>query len=220
MVPVISPYFFSNHWFSALEFFELPNNNSDIQNQYLVKILDAWNADDRYYHNLEHLADMLIKIDENIDNAQQKAIYVLAAFFHDYIYIPENKDNEEVSANMAESVLKLLHLPEADIDAIKKIILATRHSSDSSGFSALESAFIDIDLSILAAEPDKYQEYIQKIRKEYIHIPDHLFKMGRKAFLESMLLRDTFFISAIFADTDMETKARNNISTELKNIMI
>ena len=68
-------------------------------------IMRRWNEPHRHYHGIGHLSDILKRIDNSFisewnDHPLMSDIYkafILAAFFHDIIYIPTERDNEERS---------------------------------------------------------------------------------------------------------------------------
>jgi len=57
---------------------------------------------------------------------------------------------------------------------------------------------VDIDLSILGAAPDRFDEYERQARQEYAWVPEFLFRRKRKAILEGMLARPRPFSTAPF----------------------
>ena len=72
----------------------------------------------RYYHNLQHIHDMLLN-DNLIING-------LTIWYHDAIYDPKRNDNEERSAELAESELKD-YIDNDDLKTIMHGILLTKH---------------------------------------------------------------------------------------------
>lgn len=64
----------------------------------ISKIMDMWSKPHRYYHNLEHLDDMLEQINSLDIQGEDYDKLIISALFHDIIYDPMRKDNEERSA--------------------------------------------------------------------------------------------------------------------------
>lgn len=216
MVPVISPYFFSNYWFSAFNKLGYKPEENENFNQILIQILDAYRSKDRHYHNLAHLSDMLIQVEDYIHEENPKAYCVISSFLHDYIYIPQLSNNEEASADFAVEALHNLGIKDEDIAQIKRLILLTKHSNVHLISEEYEAIFIDIDLSILASEPDRYKKYTDEIRREYAMIPTPIFNQARAHFLKSMLSKESIFHSKEFKLRDFNNLAINNLANELK----
>lgn len=161
----------------------------------------------RHYHNLRHIESMLARMDELSpgDPAMELAIW-----FHDVIYDPRAKDNEEQSAaffvaEMADSLDPVLCLE------VVRLILATDYARERTG-APDEDLLRDIDLCILASSPDIYQAYTEAVRQEYAHVPDEDFRKGRAAVMNRFLERRIFQTDAFAGE---ETKARENIRAEI-----
>lgn len=75
-----------------------------------------------------------------------------------------------------------------------------------------EQLFLDLDMSILAADREDYDVYTQNVRKEYSHFDDENFVKGRSHFLKG-LDGVKIFRSGLFAD--LNQKAEENIKWEL-----
>mgnify|MGYP002177402036 CR=1 FL=1 len=54
----------------------------------------------RYYHTLAHIAAM-IKVGDTLP-VERREVFELAVWFHDIVYIPERKDNEQASIKLFE----------------------------------------------------------------------------------------------------------------------
>ena len=71
----------------------------------VLNLQNMWNEPHRVYHNQEHLEEILGLI-ENLRSTRPNMtevafdIFVLAAFFHDAVYDPKSKTNEEDSAEL------------------------------------------------------------------------------------------------------------------------
>lgn len=173
------------------------------------ELRDRYAEPHRHYHNITHVAQVLKFLEEV--GAQKKELY-WAAWFHDVVYEPGRRDNEERSANLARDKLREINLPVASIGEILKLILATDgHKTDSD----VAGQFLDADLSILAGDENEYKLYAENIRKEYSTLDDEVFINGRKQFIESMLARDFVFLSDVFR-RKFESKARSNLNKELE----
>jgi predicted metal-dependent HD superfamily phosphohydrolase len=85
-------------------------------------------------------------------------------------------------------------LAEAPKDAVQRIaqaIVAT--GSHETNGSADVSLVLDVDLSILGADPLTYDAFERAIRAEYAHVPDDAFRAGRRAILAGFHTRAPIF---------------------------
>lgn len=76
---------------------------------------------------------------------------------------------------------------------------------------------LDLDLSVLAAAPDRYRAYAKAIKNEYAAIPDALYRPGRRRVLEGFLARPQIYrtkhLRALW-----EAPARANLSGEIEGL--
>lgn len=114
-----------------------------------------------------------------------------ALLFHDYEYNPARNDNEERSAEEAGMALRAIGWPQARIDAVRGLIVATKHAAAPA--TPDEAVVADVDLSILGKPPQAFDAYERAIRKEYAHVPDDAFRAGRAAVLRSFLSRPRIY---------------------------
>jgi predicted metal-dependent HD superfamily phosphohydrolase len=70
---------------------------------------------------------------------------------------------------------------------------------------------VDVDLSILGAPPERFAEYEVQIRQEYAHVPGFLFRLKRRAILQSFLDRPALF-STPRLHQRLEARARANLA--------
>ena len=137
---------------------------------------------------------------------------LLALWFHDAIYQPKRNDNEDKSADWGAEVLARAGAPASVVDRFRGLVLATRHEAQPQ--SADARLLVDIDLSILGAEPARFDEYEAQVRKEYAHVPDLFFRMGRAKILKHFLARPAIYSTASFRDR-FEARARTNLQRSL-----
>lgn len=134
----------------------------------------------RPYHNLSHILSLLHLADHFAAQAHDFAALRLAIWYHDLIYDPAASDNESRSAAYMRATLSNLVPPQTLARAATWIEATThRAAADDPDARLLQ----DLDLSILAAAPDSYRRYQQAIRQEYAHVPDALYRLGRRQVL-------------------------------------
>ena len=168
----------------------------------------------RYYHTLSHIAHLFDQIRHLQYSKTDKHLLSHAALFHDVIYDYKATDNEFQSTQFATKWLTALGIEMASLHRINDMIIATAtHTSD----CPLTKVFLDMDLSILGATPEKYHQYCEEIRKEYQKIPLFLYKQGRKRFLKKTLKRTSIFLTTSY-QIRYETQARVNMSNELNTL--
>jgi predicted metal-dependent HD superfamily phosphohydrolase len=197
----------------------LKHRSSQQQLDLLFQLLTtAYSTPDRYYHNLQHLHQVLTTIDRFTLQLQNPIAVKLAAWFHDVVYNPQAADNEYQSAQLANKLLTELQLAPTLIDQVQHLILATKgHQTNSTDLDL--SIFLDADLAILGTPPDQYQTYARSIRKEYSWVTDAAYKTGRTRVLESFLCRDRLYCTDLLFD-ELESIARFNLSQEIAGLVV
>ncbi len=183
-------------------------------------LVTAYSSAGRFYHNLEHIHKVLETI-EQISRCRRSQVspslnlpaIQLAAWFHDVIYDPKTKDNEEKSAEYAEAALKSLKIPNATIDQVKNLILTTKNHQALP--TDLESQILlDADLAILGSTESEYRAYSQAIRQEYSWVSDAEYCMGRNQVLQKFLHGKRIY-STRYLFVTLEEKARQNLQSEI-----
>lgn len=190
-------------------------NDSDLIKKFWVEIEKNYSAKSRHYHNLQHLENMFVEIENVKDKLENFNIVSFSIFYHDVIYDATSKSNEEKSAEISKERLEYLGLNNEEIQKVYEQILATKShkKSDDEDINFL----LDADLSILGKNDEVYLEYTKQIRKEYSIYPDFLYKPGRKKVLEHFLQLESIFKTEYFK-TKYEVQARRNIESEWRNL--
>lgn len=180
---------------------------SDTASRAWIALHARYSEPHRHYHNLRHIESMLARMDEL---APDDPAMELAIWFHDVIYDPRKRDNEEQSAAFFVAEMADSLDPVLCIDVVR-LILATDYARERTG-AADEDLLRDIDLAILASAPDIYQAYTEAVRQEYAHVPDEDFRKGRAAVMKRFLETRIFQTDAFASE---EPKARENIRDEI-----
>ena len=95
----------------------------------------------------------------------------LAIWWHDAIYDPQSRHNEEHSAELAREHLAQLGASAALIQTTSNLILMTRDHW--SGPSAGDGDyFLDADIAVLGAPNSVYDRYVADVRQEYAWAAD------------------------------------------------
>jgi predicted metal-dependent HD superfamily phosphohydrolase len=175
-------------------------------------LVAAYAAPGRHYHNLAHVEDCLDKLAGVPGlSAAERAVLTEAIWWHDVVYDTTRSDNEELSARLAER-----HVAADMRDEVGRLIRLTGSHRVAPG-DRLGAILISIDLSILAAEPGRYDAYAAAIRKEFAHVPEPYYRAGRADVLRRFVARPVIFPDAAFAQA-YERRARENIARELASL--
>jgi predicted metal-dependent HD superfamily phosphohydrolase len=186
------------------------------------RVFDAlaavYSGPERYYHNLEHLAEMFRVADRLAPEIDDPAAVELAIWFHDAIYDPRSKDNEAHSARLAAEQLAGLSVPAPVIEKVTRLVRATAHLASAEPPADRDTAaLLDADLAILGAPAARYRRYATDIRREYGFVPDTEYQAGRAAVLKTFLARPRLFRHRLtFAE--FEEQARDNMTAELREL--
>ncbi|MFM2312966.1 MAG: hypothetical protein RLZZ04_2242 [Cyanobacteriota bacterium] len=188
----------------------------DFGNQIFVDLVNGYSNPVRHYHNLEHIERILSLLEEAKDTLSNPHELKFSAWFHDYIYHPQAKDNEIKSAAYAKKVLRKLNIDPETIQSVTQIILSTQnHQPLRAGIDNL--IFLDVDLAILGTTPDQYLQYAQGIRKEYDYLSDRDYQQGRTKVLTQFFARNRIYYTEYFYQR-LECSARNNLQTEINHL--
>jgi predicted metal-dependent HD superfamily phosphohydrolase len=175
-------------------------------------LIAAYAAAGRYYHNLAHVEDCLDQLAAVPDlSAAERAILTEAIWWHDVVYDPTRSDNEELSAQLAEQ-----HVAAEMRDEVRRLIRLTKthHVEPDDSLGAI---LISIDLSILGAEPARYDAYAAAIRREFSHVPEADYRAGRADVLRRFAARPVIYPDAGFAQA-LDEMARDNLARELASL--
>ena len=95
------------------------------------------------------------------------------------------------------------------------LIMATCHAAlpDSDDARLL----VDIDLSILGADPERFDEYEVQVRQEYSWVPGVLFRRKRREILQGFLARPRLYETDWF-EQRLEAQARSNLQRSVRRL--
>ena len=173
------------------------------------ELIAAYTAPGRHYHNLAHIEDCLAAL-ARIEHLSERDYEILteAIWWHDVVYDATRADNEELSAELAEQ-----HVRAEIAGEVGRLIRLTKTHDVKPG-DRLGAILISIDLSILGAEPARYDAYAAAIRQEFIHVPEADYRAGRARVLGHFAARPVIFPDPAFA-AKYDQKARDNLAREV-----
>jgi len=119
------------------------------------------------YHNFKHAKEVasFVKIlveSEKVSN-HEKFLLVTAAYLHDIVFVPRNKNNEEESAKVAGEFLSKIGYSFKETSIVKDLILATKISTPPK--NKLEMILCDADIENLGS--DKFFDKEKYVMEEF-----------------------------------------------------
>lgn len=179
------------------------------------RLLACWGEGHRRYHNVQHLGECLDTFDAVRTQARHPGEVALALWFHDAVYDPQRHDNEERSAHWARTSALEAGVAADSAERIHAMVMATRHEAVPQ--DADTRLLVDVDLSILGAEPGRFDESDLQIRAEYAHVPEPEYRAGRRRILGGFLARPRLYGTEHFHSL-LEQRARNNLMRALARL--
>jgi predicted metal-dependent HD superfamily phosphohydrolase len=177
-------------------------------------LLGRYSEPHRRYHDARHIDRCLLHFEALKSFAQRPELVELALWLHDAVYDTRSHDNEARSADLAEALLESAGLHHL-VDPVQSMIMGTRHQvacpADDVGL------VVDIDLSVLGANPQDYLAYVQQIREEYSWVPDKEFRDGRIKVLKAIAGHARIYSHDLCFGL-WEFRARENLSHELSTL--
>lgn len=180
-----------------------------------MDLCTRYSAPERAYHNLSHIENCLAELEGAEGLPSDLDAIRFALWFHDAVYDTTSKDNEEKSAVLACDVARSAMLPDSWIEAVTGLILATKHTVPPAGAS--QQLLVDVDLSILGQDEERFDEYESQIRAEYSWVSAEAFAKGRAEILSSLLARRRLYSTESFR-RKFEEKARTNLSRSIAKL--
>ena len=130
------------------------------------------------------------------------------------VYDPKAGDNEEQSATMARSCLETAGAPRLGA-TVSSLEMATKaHKTEAGADVAL---MVDVDLTILGQDEQRFAEYEEQIRKEYQTVPKLIFNFKRAEILEKLLARSRIYATDFFA-AKYDKRARHNLERSIRQL--
>lgn len=168
-------------------------DNKNLQNKVNVvigRVLRSYGGEGRYYHNLNHLCDVLNQweIETQQDNLHNDYIFVqdwnksfLALVYHDIVYDSKSNSNEEDSVLVMKNDMNEL-IPEGTADKesiiseIADLILTTKNYARPNYHikTVAESIVWASDLKPMFSDMSNYSKHLLNVRKEYSFVPNDI----------------------------------------------
>ena len=179
------------------------------------KLVENYSEPRRKYHTMQHLEECFAHLKRVRSLAELASEVELALWFHDAIYDTRKKDNEERSAEWARECALAAGLADDQATRIYQLVMATMHNAVPVGRDA--AVLVDIDLAILGAEVERFDEYEIQVREEYSWVPESLYRTGRRNILQQFASRESIYNTDYFR-AELEARARGNIGRSLARL--
>jgi predicted metal-dependent HD superfamily phosphohydrolase len=180
----------------------------------------AYGAADRSYHGTAHIQDVLAKVallgaEVGLDQASMAAVSA-AACAHDIVYEGKAGEDERASADWALRALVGSGVPASVSRRVHDLVLSTiDHVAPPSDLQA--AVLLDADLGILGSDPEGYAMYLSAVRRDYLAVPQTVWRIGRAAVLQTLLDRIELFHTEP-ARRRWDAPARRNLAAELAEL--
>ncbi|KAK0747052.1 hypothetical protein B0T18DRAFT_413013 [Schizothecium vesticola] len=189
--------------------------------QTLTLLTTLYTSPTRHYHSLSHVHALLALLAAHRAAFADPDVVEAAVWFHDAVYNSRDKPpaNEAASAELAVEHLRAAGVEEGRVERVRVMILATAahvvptaEELGSGGEGAVRDTemFLDMDLSVLGAEEEEFDEYERGVRKEYEWVDEEGWRKGRGEVLKRFLARERIFYSELFWGL-LEERARGNL---------
>jgi predicted metal-dependent HD superfamily phosphohydrolase len=182
----------------------------------LADLLARHSEPQRRYHGLGHLTALAELMNAHAPHIAPGSAPRLAIWWHDVVYNPQARDNEERSSDLAGEHLIRLGATTELIEQTCTIILMTKNHWNGPSIGEGDY-FLDADIAILGAPPGVYDTYAANVRQEYAFASDDAYRAGRSAFLKSALARSRLFRTLVF-ETTYAAQARANMQREIASL--
>ena len=178
-----------------------------------LRLADSYQQPHRHYHSLQHLQEMAqhwARVAADPGWKDPRSTW-LALLFHDVVYDPMASpgQNEAQSAALLATLL-----PHTEVAQRLIQLTATHGTAAAETLDGDAALFLDCDLAILGAEPERFAEYERQIAAEYVpFVGAEAFQLGRAAFLQKLRDQPRLFHSALFHGR-LDAAARRNLGSQ------
>jgi predicted metal-dependent HD superfamily phosphohydrolase len=168
------------------------------------------------YHGLRHLAECLEAIDALGAPEPQMAVAELALWFHDAVFDPRARDNEERSAAWLQEFAQSAGVSAGLAGRAADLVRSTAHGSGMIRLAGRDADLVqDADLAILGADGLRFAVYEAGVRREYGDVGSVPYALARGACLRRLLDSGAIYSTDEFR-ASREEQARRNLDALLR----
>ena len=179
------------------------------------QLIASYSEPQRFYHTLTHIEHCLSLIEKISSELQSPEALELAIWFHDVVYEPGAKDNEQLSADQFMAKTDGV-FDDTLRDTVYQHIMATVH--DGAEVKHADTKYmLDIDLSSFGRPWAEFIQDSHNLRLELEDWPDDVFYQRQAVFQDKLFGQARFFKSDYFYD-NYEAQARQNRSDYFETI--
>ena len=173
------------------------------------QLIASYSEPQRFYHTLTHIEHCLKLIEKISSELQSPEALELAIWYHDVIYRPGAKDNEQLSADLFMATTDGV-FDDTLRDTVYQHIMATLH--DGREVKYVDTKYmLDIDLSGFGRPWAEFIQDSDNLRLEMSDLPDDVFYRRQSVFQDKLFGQPRFFKTDFFYD-NYEAQARQNHS--------
>jgi predicted metal-dependent HD superfamily phosphohydrolase len=181
-----------------------------------VGLLARYDQPHRAYHDARHLAEVVAAVALLAEHADDLSCVVLAAWWHDAVYVVGADDNEAASAELARQTLTGWDVDPIRVAHVGDLVRVT--AGHEAGADADAQVLCDADLAVLASPQHRYDAYAADVRREWAAVPDEAFGAGRAQVLRGLLDHDPLYRTSS-ARERWEVPARRNVEHEISLLL-
>ncbi|MGE3547329.1 MAG: hypothetical protein AB7L28_25610 [Kofleriaceae bacterium] len=152
-----------------------------------------WNDASRHYHDVRHLTECLRELDSCEPSREDQDRIELALWYHDAVYDPRSRTNEDDSAELLIADVAVLAISDQVAQHAAALVRATAIGSSAPELGAAGAIMRDIDLSILGRDALRFMEYELDVEREYRAVSTRVFRLARGRLLASLLAAPQIF---------------------------
>lgn len=179
----------------------------------LAKVKEQYEEAGRHYHSWDHALDVIAAVTAlPLPHGETRQAHLLAALFHDVVYVPGAKDNEARSADLLDEMCPGSVLGRELIMATETHAVATRENTDPRFWDFMDCDILAIALPCwpLAIAND------WNVGAELVPIYGlEASAAGRVQFLTNWLAKPSVFLGDFYGSTH-EWQARKNLTALIK----
>lgn len=160
----------------------------------------------RSYHSVTHIIDLLQKLQKFAEagHADQPYLIAHAILWHDFVYTKGVADSINVEQSAQSFLASSVKLNTDEKGIVARMIRATDGHAMTVSAESVEAndmaLFLDLDLSILAADAERYATYEKGVAFEYNQYPLAAFARGRADFLETYAKKNPLYFHPATAE--------------------